>query len=382
MDQTPENLPISPEHTAAPETLPPAPQPSIARHVFFGPFGLRAGWSLLIYIGILLSLVMGVRAVTHHIRAKQKSTPAAQTATKEVPAASKAATKPAEPEKLTPGIIAESVSFGVIFLLSWLMAAIEHRRLGVFGLGGHRPLAYFFTGAFWGLAAMSLLIAMLRGFHLLAFDGMLDHGAAILKYGAMQLVMFLLVGLVEEYLFRGYVQFTLMRGLVGLGNMISAKHGRSIAFWLAAVITSALFFAAHMGNGGENFIGLLGVFFAGMLLVVALWRTGSLWWGIGFHMAWDWAQSFLYGVPDSGGLLQGRLFATHAIGNPLLSGGTAGPEGSLFCTPVLILLILVLVFFTRASPQPPLETRDAEGRPPHTPILNLNGEAEIIGSPS
>ena len=75
-------------------------------------------------------------------------------------------------------------------------------------------------------------------------------------------------------------------------------------------------------------------------------------------MAWDWAQSFLYGVPDSGGLVQGRLFATHALGNPLLSGGTDGPEGSVLCIPILLLVILVLVFFTRPSSQPPLETRE------------------------
>ena len=93
---------------------------------------------------------------------------------------------------------------------------------------------------------------------------------------------------------------------------------------------------------------------AGMVFVVALWRTGSLWWALGFHMSWDWAQSFLYGVPDSGGLMQGRLFATHAVGNPLLSGGTVGPEGSVLIIPVLC-LVLVVLLFTKRSPQPPLE---------------------------
>jgi hypothetical protein len=73
-------------------------------------------------------------------------------------------------------------------------------------------------------------------------------------------------------------------------------------------------------------------------------------------MAWDWAQSFLYGVPDSGLLLQGRLFATHAHGNPLLSGGTDGPEGSILCIPIMLLVIVVLLF-TRSSPQPGLETK-------------------------
>jgi hypothetical protein len=72
-------------------------------------------------------------------------------------------------------------------------------------------------------------------------------------------------------------------------------------------------------------------------------------------MAWDWAQSFLYGVPDSGLLVQGRLFATHAVGNPMLSGGADGPEGSILCIPIMLLVIVVLLF-TRSSPQPALET--------------------------
>ena len=97
----------------------------------------------------------------------------------------------------------------------------------------------------------------------------------------------------------------------------------------------------------------------GVVFLVALWRTGSLWWGIGFHMAWDWAQSFLYGVPDSGALFQGRLFATHASGNPLLSGGATGPEGSLLFLPITVILIPVL-FFTTPGPQPPLETQPAK----------------------
>jgi len=71
------------------------------------------------------------------------------------------------------------------------------------------------------------------------------------------------------------------------------------------------------------------------------------------------AQSFLYGVPDSGMLMKERMFATHAAGNPVLSGGTVGPEGSVLCIPVLALMIVVLLF-TRKSPGPPLEQ---EARP-------------------
>jgi membrane protease YdiL (CAAX protease family) len=338
--------------------LPPTPvQPSLLRRIFVGSFGLRAGWSLLIYCALIFLLVSAIRTIHNKVAHK---TPVSQTA---AASSAKPAPKPAaKPDPSRPApildmITQEGIVFAVAVFLSWIMSLIERRRLAVYGLGGRNVLGRFLTGTLWGLIGMGLLIASLRIFHLLSFDGRLDFGAAIFGWGALQLIAFLLVGLFEEYLFRGYIQFTLTRGMAGLGKAISPEHGRSIAFWIAAVLTSALFYFAHTGNSGETPVGLVIVFLAGIVLVLALWKTGSLWWAIGFHMAWDWSQSFLYGVPDSGGLMQGRLFATHAMGKPLLSGGTDGPEGSLLCIPVLLLLIVVLLFFTRSSPQPPLEPK-------------------------
>jgi membrane protease YdiL (CAAX protease family) len=273
-----------------------------------------------------------------------------------------------EPGPISNMIIGEGIVFIALFLISWLMAAIERRKLSAFGLGGIRPIRRFLIGSAFGLVAQSILIAILYFDHLLVFDARLQHGLAILKWGIIELFAYLLVGLVEEYLFRGYLQFTLTRGMVGLGKLISEQNARSIAFWIAAVLTSVLFYFAHTGNPGETKIGLFQVFLAGILLLVCLWRTGSLWLAIGFHMTWDWAQSFLYGVPDSGGLDRARLFATHALGNPRLSGGTDGPEGSLFGIPILLLSI-VFIFFLSPSPQPPLETKPQLATP--EPIESL-----------
>ena len=353
MDSTPETF----DPSTALRSEPPPAAPFTLRKVFLGPFGLRAGWSLLIYFALFASVAVAIRTVQHRIKAHHAASAnsTAQAAPAE-PAAS-------EPQKIKPFLIGEPVNFAIPLLLSLLMAVIERRRIGVFGLGGQHFLHRFLHGAFWGLAALSLLVALLYGFHLLTFDKLLDHGPAILGWGALQLLGFLLVGLFEEYFFRGYFQFTLTRGMVWLGELISKSHARSIAFWIASFITSALFLVAHTGNPGEDKFGLISVFLAGVVFVVALWRTGSLWWAIGFHMAWDWAQSFLYGVPDSGQLVQGRLFATHASGNVLLSGGTVGPEGSVLLVPVMALVIVVLLY-THPSPQPPLETKPAKLAPP------------------
>jgi len=343
-----------------PASVPPPPEPPTFMHrVFFGRFGLRAGWALLIYILLIVAVQKTANMIGHQIAASHQH--AAAAAGKPSPPAVKP--DPSQPQNLAPMLTIEGILVVIMLLLAWLMSFLERRRVAVYGLGGQHASRLFLTGAFWGLLALSLLVFSLRTMHLLVFDARIDHGLSILGWGSALLISFLLVGVFEEYLFRGYLQFTLTRGFVGLGNLISPRHSRAIAFWIAAILTSALFLFAHTNNAGEDKIGLISVFLAGLVFVIALWRTGSLWWAIGFHMSWDWAQSFLYGVPDSGGLMQGRLFATHAAGNPTLSGGTVGPEGSVLIVPVLALVIIVLLF-TKRLPQPPLEPVAREGADP------------------
>ena len=371
MDLTPPPPPSDDPVAPAPATIPPSPS---AHNILFGPFGLRALWSLLLYFVLIGSILGGLYLVSHQAHPQPEPTAATSAKPATTTKPHYAQPDPHEPMPLSYMITGELIMFAGIFFVSWFMAAIEHRQLSAFGLGGAHRIRRLLTGAFWGILAISLLILTLRTFHLLAFDSRLDRGAgSILYWGLLQLFGFLLVGLTEEYTMRGYLQFTLTRGLVWIGNRISPQHSRTIAFWIAAFLTSTLFFLGHTHNAGENWLGLFQVFLAGVLFVVALWRTGSLWWGIGFHMAWDWGQSFLFGVPDSGGLEQGRLFATHAFGNPLFSGGTVGPEGSVLCIPIFLLAILVLCF-TSPSLQPPLELPgdpDFSSRLDHSPIPHL-----------
>ncbi|MGA8939671.1 MAG: CPBP family intramembrane glutamic endopeptidase [Acidobacteriaceae bacterium] len=253
--------------------------------------------------------------------------------------------------RLTPYLAVAAFNLAALFAITLFMAMLEDRGVGDYGLGGFHALRRFFTGAAWGILAISTLILTLHSLHLLVFQARLDRGPSILGWGLAQLSLFLLVGIFEEYFFRGYLQFTLTRALTRTfartNVLLSPTRARTIAFWIAALITSTFFLYAHSRNPGEDPVGLLLIFLAGTVFVLALWRTGSLWWAIGFHAAWDWSQSFLFGVPDSGGLIQGRLFATHTAGNPLLSGGTAGPEGSLLCIPIFLLVILILFFYTQ-----------------------------------
>jgi len=341
-----------PAQPVADPAFEPQPRPSTLRRIFMGRFGLRAGWGMAIFIVVvvIITAIAGFVAVAANGQLKEVIALRMQAmAHPNLP-------KPVFHIRFAPALViaSDGVSFLGMAAMCFVFSKTERRRFGTYGIGRSRRMD-FFPGAFWGLAALSLLVFALHVAHVLVFDARILHGLPILSYGLKWLLAFLLVGFSEEYQLRGYLQFTLTRGLYGLAEKLSPARARMVAFWIAAVIMSLLFGALHLGNNGENALGIGQVVLVGLVFSYVLWRTGSLWWAIGFHMAWDWAQSFLYGVPDSGNISVGRLFQTHPAGRPLLSGGVDGPEGSVLCIPVMLLVLAIVRFTTRPGDQPPLE---------------------------
>src|SRR5581483_9556656 len=186
------------------------------------------------------------------------------------------------------------------------------------------------AGGFLAISGVILVILACRGFHI---AGIATGGAQLFQAFVVWAITFLIVGLSEEFTFRGYMQYTLTTG---------------IGFWPAAIVTSFLFAGAHTGNPGESPIGIFEVALFAIVFCFVLLRTGNLWWGIGFHAAWDWGETFFYGVPDSGLKPWHPLLASSSSGPEWLTGGSAGPEGSLI---TCIALLLVALYVARAYPR-------------------------------
>jgi membrane protease YdiL (CAAX protease family) len=240
----------------------------------------------------------------------------------------------------------ESASLLCVAIATWLMAKFDGRTFAAYGFKPQQGLRNFLTGLATGAALLSALIATLRASGLLIFDTRLLFGRNILRAGLIWTAGFLLVAFAEEMLLRGYLQFTLTRALASVARRIlPSASSRRAGFWAAAIILSIAFGYSHDGNPGESPLGLINAALVGLVFCLSLWRTGSLWWAIGFHTAWDWAQSFLYGVADSGLMVQNHLFATHPVGSPILSGGLTGPEGSIFLLPIM-LVACAAIFLT------------------------------------
>jgi membrane protease YdiL (CAAX protease family) len=106
---------------------------------------------------------------------------------------------------------------------------------------------------------------------------------------------------------------------------------------------SIVFGLVHLGNREETVIGILQTMGIGLVFCLAVWRTGSLWWALGAHAAWKWTQSFIFGCANSGLEASGQFLVSTPAGPDWLSGGAAGPEGSILCLPVELLLAWIVV---------------------------------------
>ena len=291
-------------------TEPPLGPVSIPRssNLFMGKNGLRAGWRLLIYLVLVIGISSGISILVRHFVGRQTGLPSTQIMT-----------------------LQEALSFALVFGVAWVMSRIEHRSPGVYGL----PVGEAFGRKFWlgflfGLVEISLLIGLISAFGGYSFGPLAIHGSDIVKWGLIHLVLFIFVGFFEEFLFRGYMQYTLADG---------------IGFWPAGIILSVLFGAVHLQNPGEGWIGAVSVVWVGLFFVFTLQRTGNLWYAVGLHASFDWGESFLYSVPDSGAMMQGHLSnAILPLTPKWLTGGSVGPEGSVFCFLTIGLQFLIVMW--------------------------------------
>lgn len=371
--ETPFGQPSLPENTTATNVaaIPPSSEPEEVpyrglRWAFIGPQGLRAGWSAVLFIFLSLLLVFPIGAAVRMLTGYG----------------------PHRSPSLSPLtlLMGEMISVLVILAAASIMALIENRRILDYNLRGSRRLPHFLSGLAVGFFALSALVGVMAASGHLHFGPVALSGTKIFGYGALWGLTFLGTGLFEEGSFRCYLQYTLTRGinfwwalgtvavicldlvLRAKGNGLWGVYGIALAllvpclvlhlkrvagasFWYAAWVTSTLFGFLHTGNNGENWIGIFSAAAIGFVFCVSVRLTGSAWWGIGCHAAWDWAETFFYGTADSGFTSRGHFLTTSPVGNVLWSGGTDGPEGSVLVLGaiLLILAILILAYGRRKS---------------------------------
>ena len=287
--------------------------PSGLKSIFVGPNGLRAGWRLLIFAALFGGLFAGATLIRfggiQGVRDAQRNL--GQTIH--------------TPLFMGKG---QAIAFLLLCVATLIMGKIEGRKFSEYGLPLRQALRKdFWVGSLIGFLALSGTLFTMFLFHGFRVTGLALHGAAILSSAVEWGITFLIVGLCEEFLDRGYIQYTLATG---------------IGFWPAAFVTSSEFAVSHIFNANESRVGLVAVVLFGLLLCLFLRRTGNLWCAVGFHMGYDWGQTFFYGVPNSGIAPYHNLLRSTFSGPSWLTGGIVGPEASVL-TPIA-LLVVALIF--------------------------------------
>jgi membrane protease YdiL (CAAX protease family) len=296
------------------------PREGILSKIFLNDKGMRGGWRLLIYAAFVAGLGFGGGLVLRQLVRPSHGV-------------------------FSPGFmfIQEAFSFSVIFAAAVIMAQVERRSVGVYGL----PIRGAFGKLFWqgcliGLVEVSALVGLIAAFGGYSFGDVALHGKELLRWGVLWAVFFVFVGLFEEFLFRGYTQFTLADG---------------IGFWPAAVVLSCSFGAVHLGNPGEGWVGAAGVVAIGLIFAFALRRTGNLWLCVGWHASFDFGETFLYSVPNSGIVFSGHLSNASLHGAKWLTGGPVGPEGSVFSFLTMGIIAVAIHLLFPAKKTEPAQTQ-------------------------
>jgi uncharacterized protein len=259
--------------------------------VFFGPEGLRAGWRALAFLVLMAALESqaGYLLKVQH-------------------------TLFGEGESAAGTLLIKTILFISLVVIVLIFGAFERRSLAVYGLPLRKTLGRdFWSGTLWGFGILTVNIALMVLRHAYSFGTIVLPAWQVLKYAVSWAGAYFMVGLAEEFGFRGYLQYTLTRG---------------IGFWPASVVTSILFGLAHLDVQGESWPAIVNIALLALFLCMALRRTGSLWFGIGSHMAFDWGLTFFYSCDRTN--VRGHLFNASLLGDRWFTGGSAGPEGNIF----------------------------------------------------
>jgi CAAX protease family protein len=280
------------------------------RKIFLNSRGLRAGWRLLIFVGIFFVFQFAVNWVIVKLF------------------------HPPQLPFLDPiGLgVGDLLTLIEVIIATWVMARIERRRFAQYGIPGRNAFGRdFWAGLLWGLGSTSLLVGLIAAFGGYRILGLAIHGGAFWYFLALWIIANLLIGFAEEFQFRAYLLATLADG---------------IGFWAATILLSIGFGALHYflkpHERWEDFAstGLLALF-----LSLTLRRTGSLAFAIGFHAAFDFANLFVWSGQNAGEYAVGHLLQTSWPGPQWLTGGLLGPEASRM---VFVVIALMFWIFDRS----------------------------------
>jgi len=199
----------------------------------------------------------------------------------------------------------------------------EKRKAYTLGFTARSFLTEYLMGIVIGavMITLPLVVCLLTGSVTLT----LTENADYLMIGLFFLA-FLIQGMAEEALFRGYLMTSL---------------ARKLKVWPAILISATFFALFHLGNASFSFIAFVNIFLFGVFAGVFMLKRGSIWAVGAIHAIWNFCQGNVFGFNVSGIVKFDSVFtSTQSSVGYILHGGNFGLEGGLGVTILLLIALL------------------------------------------
>lgn len=213
---------------------------------------------------------------------------------------------------------------------------IQKRGLSSMGFVRRHAVREYLLGAIVGIVMISAaaLLAMASG----AYRFTLGKPS----YG--MIALFLL-----GYFFQGMSEEVLCRSCF----MVSLARRNNV--WAAIAVSSSMFALLHIFNPGFGVIPFVNILLCGAFFAVYFLKRGSIWGACAIHSFWNFFQGNFYGISVSGTAGSDAISVFNAETlkeTKLLTGGTFGIEGSVWCTVVMAAALLILIFVVKPKKEP------------------------------
>lgn len=213
-----------------------------------------------------------------------------------------------------------ALAAALIGLYIALVRAMEHRGAGELAPRAGRALG----GVLLGMALFATVIGLIH-----AAGGAALHGPSARFDLVPMLSAAILAAVGEELAFRG-----------GVFRILEESRGTTVAL----VLSAALFGLMHALNPGATVVSTAAIAIeAGVLLGAAYALTRNLWLPIGLHLGWNFTEGGIFGVSVSGGAPGKGAIGVTLAGTRWITGGSFGPEASVFAVAVCFAAALVLI---------------------------------------
>lgn len=204
---------------------------------------------------------------------------------------------------------------------------IEARYVRSMGVRKEKAGIHYLQGLAVGIILMTstVLLSLLFGINSISLCQNINFGLIGLYF-----IGFLVQGMSEEFIFRGYLMTT-----------VGARHKP-----ITAVIISAVGFSlAHFFNSGFSPLVFFNLALFGAFASVYMLYFDDIWGVCAIHSIWNFTQGNFYGISVSGSADTESVFRTSAVNSSvLLTGGDFGIEGSIITTLVLGAGIAVILY--------------------------------------